>query len=81
MARNHMLSGDNDFFLFDEIMRVEGTTEADQEFKEFQRKMINGEDTEAVWSWLEKNINWVDKTSEEYIELLKQEKTKEKLRD
>jgi hypothetical protein len=44
-------------------MRVKGTSDKDMEFKEFQRKLINGEDPDGLWNWLVKNIKWVEQTS------------------
>jgi hypothetical protein len=29
------------------------------EFKDFQRKLVTGGDTEALWQWLKNNINFV----------------------
>ena len=71
----------NDVFLFTEIMRVNGGSVADNEFKWFQEELVSGGNIDDMWKWLCKNITFVGQKSAEYISLLKKDGPQGKLSD
>ena len=58
-------------------MRVEGTEQADYEFKEFQRKMINGDCPKKLYAWLKTKINMVKESTDKFIEDIKKDPSKD----
>ena len=49
-------------------MRINGLDEDDKLFKEFQKKFVDGVETDEFWAWIQKKITFVTDNSEEFVE-------------
>ena len=71
-AREWVTRESHDWFLFDEIKRVDGNTKEDMEFKQWQKDFVEGnKSSKELFDWLKAHITFVDETTDKYIEKLK----------
>ena len=48
-------------------MRICGIEENDQLFKDFQKKFVDGVETEEFWTWLRSEVTFVEAKSKEFV--------------